>query len=281
MRILIDPQARVWEVERAETYRQFGLGGSAEDLMCWAVARHGCVGVARGPRLWRLMVCRQNLSEIVIEMVAARLDHDPRRVVIEQVAESQPAVDLMLSVGDVLTRLRSLHERAGSGLVESRFESGDMALEDLKLGPPALDAAYRHWRRRRGLLTASALRRCLDQPLGGSQLLARIGPDGEPVSETLPGYVKFWGQTDLSRLIQAPLVEHPDRRYGMAVAGGFRRVDRLEAPHLEIVDALVQAEGQAPHRLRYDRLLLPWRAADGSRFVSSSSYPRLIRALSA
>ena len=38
-------------------------------------------------------------------------------------------------------------------------------------------------------------------------------------------------------------------------------------PRLDLIEAVVRLESGQPVRMRYERLLLPWRAEDGTRFV--------------
>ena len=53
--------------------------------------------------------------------------------------------------------------------------------------------------------------------------------------------------------------------------------NRTGEPLLEVIDALVIPAGGPQSHLRYGRLLLPWTTADGSRFVSSTSFTRVER----
>lgn len=64
----------------------------------------------------------------------------------------------------------------------------------------------------------------------------------------------------------------PDREYGAWAAGFFRSVAVSGRPRYDVISAAMryQAEPGAPQRrVRYERLLLPWRAASDEVFVTS------------
>jgi len=279
MRAVIDPQGRVWDASDPASFRHFGVHGSAEDLVAHAVQRCACVEVTTGKRYWHVQVQQGPLPNRAVERVVQTLmDGSPDRIVIEQASGAPQPFELMTSIADVVARLGSIHEGYADSPLESSFAACELSLGRLLQGGPAsLAGAYRSWLARRGRLSPRAVRSLLDRPVGARWLMARLGPGGEPIAETLPPYISFWGDADLTKLIGRPMAEHPDRRYGEAVARGFQAVARAEAPHLEVVDAVVRPVGLSLHHLRYDRLILPWRADDGTCFVSSISFPRLVR----
>ncbi len=67
--------------------------------------------------------------------------------------------------------------------------------------------------------------------------------------------------------------DQPDSSYGERIAQACRSVDELQVPHYELIDARIGAAGRPARRWRYERLMLPWRGAAGSRLVISISRP--------
>ena len=63
--------------------------------------------------------------------------------------------------------------------------------------------------------------------------------------------------------------EQPDQEFAAAVAGAYRAALGAREPRFEAVDAAPRTPGREFRRSRYDRLILPWQAATGDRFVTS------------
>jgi hypothetical protein len=240
--------------------------GTAEELGRFAVQSTGSIHVSTGPGYWHVhlrpdLLTPQSLEQLSILLLGGA----PPRIAIEQVA-------------DVAARIRAIAEDPRRAVFAGGFSAYEMSLEEIaRMRRPLIATAYRSWQARRGRLSRRVVRDLLDRPIGTPGLLVRMGRDREPITETLPPYVNFWGDTDLRTLIGRPVADHPDPAYAAAVARGFIDIDRRERPHLELVDAVVRAPDGGTQRLRYDRLILPWRGVDGTRFVSSSSFARVIR----
>jgi len=70
------------------------------------------------------------------------------------------------------------------------------------------------------------------------------------------------------------LEDQPDRDYAVMTARAYRAALGARQPRFDAVDAVINSPGRDVRRYRYDRLILPWDAADGARFVSGISVLR-------
>ena len=72
--------------------------------------------------------------------------------------------------------------------------------------------------------------------------------------------------------------DQPDREYAAMTARAYRGALGARQPRFDAVDAVISSPERDVRRYRYDRLILPWDGADGTRYTSGisllrSSYP--------
>jgi hypothetical protein len=106
--------------------------------------------------------------------------------------------------------------------------------------------------------------RVLQGPLRGRYLVVAAVGDQETLmiehwGEGLGSYDPTWAR----RARGVPLRDQPDYRYGCAAAEAYATALRHGMPVLEDVDAIVTKPRKASVRLRYKRLILPFRRTDG------------------
>ena len=81
-------------------------------------------------------------------------------------------------------------------------------------------------------------------------------------------YASEWSRKAIGRYLH----EQPDRAYGAWIADACRTVDERQVPRYELVTARVAPHADRTTRQwRYERLMLPWRDADGRHLVVSVS----------
>ena len=80
-------------------------------------------------------------------------------------------------------------------------------------------------------------------------------------------YGRSWNGTAVGRRVE----DQPDPAYGAWIDGACRRVDECQVPRYELVTAQVERPGAVARQWRYERLMLPWRGAEGRRLVLSVS----------
>lgn len=72
-------------------------------------------------------------------------------------------------------------------------------------------------------------------------------------------------------LVGRPVDQQNDRNYGAFIQSSFEQSIARSQPRLDHVDAVIRNRRGA-HRSRYNRLILPWEADDGSKMISTLSY---------
>lgn len=85
------------------------------------------------------------------------------------------------------------------------------------------------------------------------------------------GSIQLYGAEWSAKAAGRRLSEQPDAAYGRWIEQGCAAVDESRTARVELVHASVVGAGGQVRRWRYERLLLPFEAADGRRVVMSIS----------
>jgi hypothetical protein len=83
------------------------------------------------------------------------------------------------------------------------------------------------------------------------------------------GSIQLYGAEWSAKAAGRRLSEQPDAAYGRWIEQGCRAVDEARMARVELVHAAVSGAGGQVRRWRYERLLLPFEAADSRRVVMS------------
>jgi hypothetical protein len=252
----------------------YGSVSAWRDGLDRAVRSQGHVSLHISPRRYSIRLRPEALTWGAFQQVmSVLLDDEGKPVVLEP--EGAGPAELYGKVDDAIARiddLRAMNPAAAGPQWRASFFAEKLSLQRLKQeGWGALQAAYRRWSRRRGRLDRISLARLLDAPLDAPMLLARIGRDGSPIAETWPGYIGLYEPAEIPGLLGRRFQDLPLSAYSALAAEGYRVADREASPRLELIEAVVRPASGETVRLRYDRLLLPWRAEDGTRYVTGLS----------
>jgi hypothetical protein len=96
--------------------------------------------------------------------------------------------------------------------------------------------------------------------------------DGRPIWRFLGGAHRWGGEAYRMRGLNHPIEAMPDREYGAWVSEFYKSVASSGQPRFDLVTAQMEYHGEAgkPRRtVRYERLMLPWRATSGEVLVTS------------
>jgi hypothetical protein len=279
MQFLIGADGRRW-LPYGRAFTGFsGFSGSWEENVDHAVQRLGQISLHVSPRRARVRLRPETLTWGAFQQLVGVLLEDDKKPVILEIEGAPPApTELYVRPDDAIARiddLRAMNEGAGGPQWRASFIEEPLSLKRLTAAAGSdLAAAHRGWRRRRGRIDRATLGRLLDAPLAAPVLLARIGSKDRPILETWPRHIGLYTDEALGKLIGRPFDEHPlHGGYTRRATGGYYDVHRTKAPRFDLIEAVVRPEGGQAIRLRYERLLLPWQAADGTCFVSSLSRP--------
>ena len=185
------------------------------------------------------------------------------------IAADPPQTEIVGDLDDATTMLSRAAGVQNNGRTH-RFSRQALSLDRLndELGLVQLNQLYKTWTNSHGCLTQEVSGK-LEQIALGRSMLARVADRGAVVVQFGHGYqniVPEWCDFAIGR----PMQEFPDREYGEWVASGMAATSETRRPRLELVEADLERVGLAPVRVRYERLMLPWRDGNVS-FVGSAS----------
>jgi len=274
MQLLIGADGRRWHPYGREFVGAYGSLTAWRNGLDRAVRSHGQVSLHISPRRYSIRLQPEALTWGAFQQVMSVLFDDEGKPVVLDTAGAGPA-ELYGKVEDAVARiddLRAMNPAAAGPQWRASFLAEKLSLQRLKEeGWGALQAAYRRWSRRRGRLDRASLTRLLDAPLEAPMLLARIDRGGSPITLTWPDYIDLYDPAEIPSLIGKRFEELPLSTYSRLAGEGYCAADREAAPRLELIEAVVRPASGETVRLRYDRLLLPWRAEDGTRYVTSQA----------
>jgi hypothetical protein len=276
MQFLIGTDGQCWFPYGRDFTRRFGLDGSWEENIHGAVHSLGQVSLHISPRRYRIRLRPEALTwRAFQQLISVLLDDEKKPVVLDVESVEGFPTEIYADVDDAIARiddLRAMNTGAIDRKWRSSFIGEPLALDRLKVEARAgLRSAYRSWARRRGELDRQTLRNLLDDPLSAPFLLIRFGRDGRGVTETWPGYITLYNETQLQKVVGQPFEEQPLRTFSVLAGRGFNDVARDGGPRLELIEAVNRTRDAEVIRMRYERLLLPWRGQDGTRYVSGLS----------
>ena len=130
--------------------------------------------------------------------------------------------------------------------------------------PKAMQELFQQWPQLAANLDEHQLRRILEPLLGHRYVVVK----GQREAKNLV-FSEFGGgifaNYDVWRSVAvgAPIQEQPDRVYGRWVAGAYMEALKSNAPRLDQVDAIVCWPREGRLRMRYQRLIVPIKSADG------------------
>jgi hypothetical protein len=284
---LIDPSGKVWSYPAPGLDRALGRRNSDIDLWSYAVERLGAVEIAIHEHIvtlsWQAEAVTKKAIRSTERLVEASAPREIRfRCEISTWAEVYPSLGMILA-----ERLRLGCAPASVDLPRPSFFSQAHTLEKLvtrplnriESGADRQGVLLNWWRTKSGLTSQpevleflyrfEAIDRAalIDTDIGGNLRFAFNGAALNIYSR----YDRSWTADG------RPFLDQPDPIYAAWCARGYRKALTNGAPIYEYVDAIFRLPGVPSQRSRYDRLLLPWKLADGTTFVSVVaflSFPR-------
>lgn len=178
-----------------------------------------------------------------------------------------------LNAEDALARVAELlltrPYRQASGRFVAQAIDPRMALSDLG---DQLGRVLRMHADNKGLMTNDAFAFIEKSKVGDRSAVLRLGRhDIVPVYRWVGmGFSVYKSKEKLTALIGRKSDQHADREYGRWVTSSICRVANSGEPCLEDCDALIQEPGSDAVRRVYRRLILPWTASNGDRYITTS-----------
>jgi hypothetical protein len=209
--------------------------------------------------------CFERIARLVIE-------HRLSRLVIER--DGEP-VEIVRNGNDILARLDFLRGCSPGEKPRDSFIRARLDLARLRhVKRHRLASAFASWRQSRGRLSRDL------EPLdrfgalqGGHLLVSRKGSD-QAVIRQWPENVVRYTDCDTTALVGRDLADQPDKTFGPWSAKPYHEVVGRPAAWLDLIEAVVRPPKAPPMIVRYERLLLPWRASSGEVWLSGTQLVR-------
>lgn len=282
--MLIDDNGDTWPVGSPVLRRALICSDPDLDVAGYAVRNLGFVLLRPQGRVLRAEM-RPSIVRpaTLIALYYNLLDLKPQRILLERLSEKGATHELFDDVSEFVATVERDIDDEGVQRHRPAYALSPRSLQQLRRARYARFApAFELWRRSNGRLPRDLVRFLRDYGLHVRAALSRNPPGTERlVYEHIGSGYSFIRKACQPLLLVGKDIEMlPDQQYGGWATRSYYECLRDQEPRLETVSAVMQSgEGQRLWSY-YDRVLLPWRTAEGTRFVLGLSEVRR-RALAA
>lgn len=262
--MLIDPRGRVWPDDSWDVARRIGYKDVEHDVAAFAVRERGFVHLRPRPDAMHVALRegRFNLTAfagLMLELGRVR----PPRIMLRVLADDGPKFQIFTDLHDLSTHLELLSRDKP---VQTRIPRLSERRNPRVLNMPTFAPArpiVELWQRTRGELTDDLHSTIVASGIGGRTILARQLPRTSRLVfwHIGPG-IMLMRPCEALMAIGRELHDQPDRPYGEWVADTYAQVARERQVRVDSCRALIRTSLSNTLRVRYDRVLLPWRAKD-------------------
>jgi hypothetical protein len=269
--IVIDDKGEAWPEDAPEPRRRLGHSEFGSGWAAAVVREHGFVHVriTRDSAWIALRLGRFSLPALV-GAIQAVYDLHPRRVIAHLLTDSGSTYEQFKSMPELVAYVESLASDWDPDTRVSRIMI-PRDLRDLEL--PSFAAARElslQWKRRGGKLSVELHRQLLIAAQRHSTILVRQpARSSRLIIEHFSSPIAFVRPCQALSLIGQDYQNLPDGDFGRWSARGYEEALASRTPGLWSMLADLHTPDGGIARSRYDRLLLPWRSADGDGWVLS------------
>jgi hypothetical protein len=281
--VVIDDKGESWPLGAPRLRALLHCPSPDFDVAGYAVRHLGFVLLRQHGRALRAQL-RPRLVRpaTLIGLYYALLDLEPRQILLARMGEEGDTLELFHDVSEFVA---TIERDMGDDEMQRRrpaFALSPRSLLHLERARYARFAPIMAlWNAARGRLPGDLLTQLRRQTAPRVALLRNPARTGRLVYEHVGSGYSFVGNACLPLLLIGQDIEMlPDRAYGDWAARSYHECLCDQKPRLETVSAvMLRSDGQRVWSY-YDRVLLPWRDRDGTRFVLGLSQVRR-RALAA
>jgi hypothetical protein len=281
-RYLIDSQGKVWDPFDDRLLVMLGDPDPDYDIVSYAVRNLGFVDVlvdsaATIVRIRELAVTAAALfgaSELI-----SRVALGPVTMITGTQQWTERHFDSAASA------IAWLEERNTAEVLTTGFSDIAVVAEDLgRLSNRRLNAIeqsddrlalmFKKWRIASGKFSYDAMQFMVNFGLLDRATLAHAAEGGAFVWQHVGQNLNLYERDDRTwhlSLVGRPVSQQHDRNYGAFIQSSFHQAITRNEPRLDHVDAVIRNRAGS-HRSRYNRLVLPWQADDGTSVISTLSY---------
>src|SRR5215470_2308703 len=259
--ILIDDCCEVWSDSSPELARHLGYREPDFDAPGYAVRNLGFINVRQHAEGVRVSLRSGTFSLLTLAAALYLLvDRRPRRIVLAVFWGEDWSYEMFTTLGSFAERAEDL--AAGEPIVgRPRWLAVEKKLEALEL--PAFEKVkpvVELWKVNHGRLSRELIQILRETDLLQRAVLVRKLPQSSRlVYEHFGGGIKMMRPCETLAMIGREAHEVPDKEYGNWVADSYGEALSRRRLRLDGVRATVGTSQSATLRVRYDRLLMPWR----------------------
>jgi hypothetical protein len=260
--ILIDDRGEPWADNSPELARRLGYREPDFDAPGYAVRNLGFIHVRlheEGVRV-SLRAGRFNLLSLTAALFAL-IDQRPRRIVLAVFSGEDWSYEMFTNLGSFAERSEDL--AAGKPIAgRPRWLAAEKKIEVLDLPAfkrvkPVVD----HWKAQRGHLSREIYDLLRLTDLLERAVVVRKQPrSSRLVYQHFGGGIKMMRPCEALAMIGRDAHDVPDKEYGNWVADHYAEAMSRRRLRLDGMRAMVATSQSGTLRVRYDRLLIPWRA---------------------
>jgi hypothetical protein len=275
--ILIDDAGQTWAANDPALMRRLGYADARVDFVSFAVAERGLIHVRSIEDGVRVTLRPGAFSRVALAGALQALnDLAPPRILLVVRAGRGSQAELFTSVFAFIERAEQLAADPPIEIKVPRY-SVQRGLRNLTTPPfamvrPIVDL----WKDRRGELGEEVFRSVESQGLAPRMILVRQ-PAGTSrlITEHFGPGIMIMRPCEALMIVGRDFYEHhADRQYGAWVADAYAETLWRRHPRLESVRATVRTGAAASLKVRYDRLIMPWRSGERDVFAMALSIQR-------
>ena len=274
--ILIDETGNAWPANSSALARRLGYRDARIDLATFAVRERGAIHIRSIEDGVRITLRPGGFSRTTLAGALQALnDLSPPRILLVTHTGNETHAELFTSVFAFIEHAEQL--AADPVEVKVPRYSVPRSLRNLTTAPfamvrPIIDL----WRERRGEFGEEVRRLVAAQGLLHRMILVRkSGASSRLITEHFgPGIMIMRPCESLLTVGRDFYEHHSDRSYGAWVADAYAEALWRRNPRLESVRAVVQTAAGPTLRVRYDRLIVPWRATGRDQVAMALSIQR-------
>jgi hypothetical protein len=280
--ILIDETGKVWPANSATLARRLGHVDARIDLAAFAVCERGAIHIRSIEDGVRITLRPAAFSRVTLAGALQALnDIAPTRILLVTRSGGESHAEIFTSVFAFIEHAEQLASDPPIEIKVPRYavqrNLRNLATPPFAMVRPIVDL----WKERRGELGDDVHRLVIAQGLLHRMILVRKAASSDRlVTEHFGPGIMIMRPCESLKIVGRDFYEHhADRQYGTWVADAYAETLRRRHLRLESVRAVVQTGAAAALRVRYDRLIIPWRSGSSDLFAMALSIQREVPTL--
>lgn len=280
--ILIDAEGQAWPANDPALARRLGYADARLDLVEFAVGERGLIHIRSIEDGVRVTLQPGAFSRVALAGALHSLnDIAPPRILLVSRVGAETQAELFTSVFAFIERAEQLAAEPPIEVKVPRYavrrNLRNLATPPFAMMRPVVDL----WKDRRGEFGDEVLETVQAQGLMHRMVLVRKAAETSMlITEHVGSGIMIMRPCESLLIVGRDFYEHhADRGYGAWVADAYAETLWRRHPRLESVRATVRTGTAAALKVRYDRLIVPWRDGDSDLLAMALSIQREVPVL--